>query len=58
VQGSNEKFFPLGSEMPTSHKRMDSLEKRKQFIINVLYKQCEERGEISGHKLEEFLNSN
>ena len=58
VQNSNQKYFFDGSQINTTHKRSESLEKRKQLIINILYKQCAEKGQVSGQQLEEFLNTN
>mmetsp|Transcript_23589 Transcript_23589/g.20950 ORF Transcript_23589/g.20950 Transcript_23589/m.20950 type:complete len:100 (-) Transcript_23589:43-342(-) len=42
IQSSNEKYFLSGSQKLSTEKRLDSMEKRKQFIINVLYQQCKD----------------
>ena len=39
IMSDNKKYFCKGSEMVTTEKRLNSLEKRKQFIINLLYQQ-------------------
>ena len=39
VQSEHKKHFFNGSQQITTEKRLDSLEKRKQFIINILYQQ-------------------
>lgn len=55
IQSSNKKYFEPGSELVTTTKRMNSLEQRKKLIINILYKQCNDKKENTGEMLEDVL---